>query len=186
MPPWPLANNNCEGGMQRTRQVLLVAFGGYLQCSWMFHASQWAKPCRSIRGLQLSQAGRHCEICSAAVWNGCAGGKLCGFYHDPARIPVGSRLRLEGVRVAIQLQPLVRTRSATEGWAGLLLEPLPVPDEHPLGLLTLGPNPEPRSCSAIADLIPGNCLRSKTMRLGSGKLSQSIELPADGDTGVVL
>ena len=99
---------------------------------------------------------------------------------------MGSRLRLEGVRVAIQLQPLVRTRSATEGWAGLLLEPLPVPDEHPLGLLTLGPNPEPRSCSAIADLIPGNCLRSKTMRLGSGKLSQSIELPADGDTGVVL
>ena len=22
--------------------------------------------------------GRHCEICSAAAWNGCAGGKLCG------------------------------------------------------------------------------------------------------------
>ena len=24
--------------------------------------------------------GRHCEICSAAAWNGCAGGKLCGSF----------------------------------------------------------------------------------------------------------
>ena len=24
--------------------------------------------------------GRHCEICSAADWNGCAGGKLCGSF----------------------------------------------------------------------------------------------------------